>query len=182
MRSRVWCALIAIVLVACGFTTSNADVEGSVILTIAGKISKNNRGAFDEFRDGFLKYHDKDFKAAFEVNLAALKRLPQKTVHANAEDWPKAVKLTGPLLADVLTLAGVSDQSIIAFALDGYGAEISQKAQSSKEWILAHSADGRALSIGGRGPLWLVYATGDKKASSDDEAKWVWSVFYIEAK
>jgi hypothetical protein len=37
----------------------------------------------------------------------------------------------------------------------------------------------RPLAIGGRGPAWLAYDTGTRRATPEEEGAWVWSVFYI---
>ncbi len=154
----------------------------AVILTIAGDIEKSNRGAFDPFADGFLGYHDKAFKTAFEVTAKDLAGLPQVTITAfgEADTWKGPVRLTGPRLKDVLALAGAVGKPVTVFALDGYGAEFDVKSLNAHDWVLAHSLNGRRLSLGGRGPFWLAYETGDTPATTDEEAKWVWSVFYIE--
>ncbi len=153
-----------------------------VILTIAGNIGKTNRGKTDAFRDGFLNYHEKTFDRALEITRSDLAALSQVVITANgdSENWTKPAALKGPLLADVLALAGVEKQDITLVALDGYAAEFDAKAQSSHKWILAHTMNGKPLGIGGRGPLWLARDTGDGKASEEELGKWVWSVFYIE--
>ena len=42
--------------------------------------------------------------------------------------------------------------------------------------------DAFTLALGGRGPAWLLHETGEAAASSDEEARWVWSIIMIEAK
>ena len=159
-----------------------AAAEDAVILTIAGDIEKPNREKFDPFLDGFLGYHDKEFKSAFEATDEDLAGLPQVTITVlgEADTWQGPVTLTGPRLKDVLALAGAEGKPVAIFALDGYGAQFDVKSLSARDWVLAHSLNGRRLSLGGRGPLWLAYETGDKPATTEEEAKWVWSVFYIE--
>ncbi|MEM8689974.1 MAG: hypothetical protein AAGF81_21805 [Pseudomonadota bacterium] len=159
-----------------------AAADDPVILTVAGDIEKSNRGKFDPFLDGFLGYHDKEFKTAFELTAKELGELPQATITAlgGADTWQGPVSLTGPRLQDVLALAGAQGKPVTVFALDGYGAEFDVKSLKANNWVLAHSLNGRRLSVGGRGPLWLAYETGDKPATTEEEAKWVWSVFYIE--
>ncbi|MEM7427255.1 MAG: hypothetical protein AAF441_14260 [Pseudomonadota bacterium] len=156
--------------------------ESPVILTIAGDIGASNRSGLDAFRDGFLNYHEKTFKAAFQFTRAELAALPQVEIvaHGASEAWTKPVALKGPLLTDVLARAGAGGKSVTLVALDGYAAELDPAAQSAQKWILAHSMDGKPLSLGGRGPLWLARDTGSGKASEEELAKWVWSVFYIE--
>ena len=170
-------------LLVAGTSHMHAQTTDSpVILTITGDIKDANRSRSDAFKDGFLTYHEKAFDRAFEVTRADLEALPQLEITADGEpkSWAKPVRLKGPLLADVLALAQVKGQTITLVALDGYAAELDVAAQSANTWILAHSMDGKPLAIGGRGPLWLARDTGDAKASEEELAKWVWSVFFIE--
>ncbi len=159
-----------------------AAAAESVLLTVAGDITNTNRGRIDPFQDGFLSYHEKSFDRAFEFTRTDLTRLPQFEITAfgSADTWRKPVTLKGPRLKDVLAHAGADAKPVTIFALDGYGAVFDAKLLDSREWILAHTMNGQPLGIGGRGPLWLAHETGAKPASADEEAKWVWSVFYIE--
>ena len=158
-----------------------AQEGGGTVLTVSGDIGKTNRGPFDAFHDGFLKYHEKTFDKAFEFDRAALAALPQQSITANAEAWPAAVKLDGPKLADVLAAAGAEGKPVTVYALDGYGAAMTVDQIAAHDWVLALNADGKPLGIGGRGPLWLAYDTGSGRATTDEEGAWVWSVFHIEA-
>jgi len=181
MMFRPFAALLAVFSMLTAGTAAYAEpISGGAVLTIAGDVGKTNRGALDPFHDGFLKHHEKTFEAAYEFDAAALDALPQKAITAEAEGWPAPLKLEGPLLADVLAAAGAGGKPVTVFALDGYGAEMSPEQIASREWVLATKADGQPLGIGGRGPLWLAYDTGDEKATADEEAPWVWSAFYIE--
>jgi hypothetical protein len=157
-----------------------AAADGATVLTVTGDIAKTNRGAFDAFHDGFLNYHGKTFDKAFEFDENALQALPQQQVTANAEPWKAAIAMTGPLLSDVLAAAGATGKPITVFALDGYGAAMTPEQIAAHPWVLATHADGVALGIGGRGPLWLVYDTGTGKASAQEEGAWMWSVFHIQ--
>ena len=47
--------------------------------------------------------------------------------------------------------------------------------------ILALKGNGHYLDIGGRGPAWVIYPTDDyPELAARDDAKWVWSVFFIQ--
>ena len=175
---RLIVALCALMAISLAPTPLRAD-DGGTLLTITGYISKTNRGPFDAFHDGFLNYHGKTFEKAFEFDAAALAALPQQVVRVKAEPWPRRVEMSGPLLADVLAAAGAEGKPLLAYALDGYGAAMTPEQVAERRWVLASHADGKPLGIGGRGPLWLVYDTGDGTASVEEEAAWVWSVFHI---
>lgn len=151
------------------------------ILTVAGNITDTNRPAFDEFADAYLKFREKSFDKAYEFTLGSLQALLQKTITAQAAGWPGPVELTGPSLSDVLAQAGAADKPVTVTALDGYAITYTSAEIASRDWILAWQANGKPLSIGGRGPLWLIHASGDVPAPDDVEARWIWSVFVIEA-
>ncbi|WP_367715440.1 hypothetical protein AB2N04_15770 [Nitratireductor sp. GISD-1A_MAKvit] len=119
----------------------------------------------------------------YSLNWDALAALPQKTIKVNAdtEDWPRTLTMEGPLLDDVLDLAGVSGDTLTLYALDGFGLTMDAEKRASREWVLAMKLDGKPLGLGGFGPLWLVYDTNGEKVPEEEERSWVWSVFHIEA-
>ena len=175
--------LLAALLVLMSLLVAPAAVraqEGATILTVSGAIETANRGAFDAFDDGFLNYHGKTFEKAFAFDREALLALPQRTVTANAANWPDALEMSGPLLADVLAVAGAQGRPVVVYAMDGYGAAMSVERIAAHDWVLALEAGGKPLGIGGRGPAWLVYDTATGAATAEEEGAWVWSVFHIE--
>ncbi len=179
--SALTIATLTLVLMSPGMPRPALAGE-AVVLTIAGDIENSNRGKFDPLLDGFFGYHEKRFEAAFEFTITDLAALPQHQISAegSSETWRGAVRLSGPRLKDVLAKAGAGAKPVTVFALDGYGARFDAKQLDGRDWILAHTLNGRRLGIGGRGPLWLAYESGAAPVSADEEAKWVWSVFYIE--
>ena len=166
----------------CFAPTQPLVAADAVVLTVAGNITNPNRGKIDPFLDGFLSYHEKSFERAHVFSRGDLTKLPQRkvTAFASSETWHGPVSMQGPLLKDVLQKAGAGGKPVTLFALDGYGAEFDVNLLDSRDWILAHTLNGRPLGIGGRGPLWLARNTGNTPAGADEEAKWVWSVFFIE--
>lgn len=153
--------------------------DGAALLTVSGNVATTNRGPFDAFHDGYLNYHGHVFVRAFEFNAAALDALPQQEIVADAEPWPTMLAMSGPLLADVLSAAGATGKPLTVYAMDGYGAAMTPDQVAARPWVLATHAGGKALGIGGRGPLWLVYDTAARKATAQEEAAWIWSVFHI---
>ncbi len=186
MAYRVWRAVLAVLL---GLSTplggsSLADQlaapSGPVVLTIAGQIGVANRGPVDALRDSILAYHEISFETAAEFDRAMLERLGTHEIELTYEEWPEAYRFSGPRLVDVLAAAGVQGRAITVTALDGYAEEISADELESRDWIVALERNGHPLGIGGRGPLWIVYALAGRSASHDDEARWPWAVFFIE--
>ncbi len=178
MLRNLYCLIIGICL---SLFSVPAFADGSpVVLTVYGNIAHSNRGASDAFFDAFLVHHDRVFDKAMAFDLDALEEMKQQKLTVEAEGWSGSVLLQGPGLEDVLATAGATGRDITVTALDGYSVEISADELKNHSWILALKANGKSLAIGGRGPLWLAYDTNGGKAGSDDEAKWVWSVFVIE--
>ena len=158
-----------------------ATPTGQVVLTIAGNIAASNRPAFDDFEDGFLKYHDKSFARAVSFDLAMLEALGMQSVTIDIDAWPRPARFEGPWLTDVLAAAGASGKDVTLFALDGFGSALSAADVAAFDWIVGVKRDGRYLDIGQRGPLWVVYQRRDGKPVTDeDEQRWPWATFYIE--
>lgn len=173
-------ACLALILPYAASTKAGEAQRGATLLTVTGKIGTTNRGASDAFHDAFITFQGKSFDKAYVFDRAMLEVLEQKSVVAQAEGWPGPVNLQGPLLKDILKAAGAQSTTVTVSALDGYNVVISQDELASREWVLAVSANGQPLGIGGRGPAWLVYDTsGSGPASEEKEAFWVWSAFHI---
>ncbi len=157
-----------------------AAPQGSVILTVAGKIGVWNRGPATMDQTGFFKKTDITFERGMAFDLAALMALPQKTLKVETPE-AGAGTFTGPLLKDVLAQAEARPGSVRLVALDGYGVDVSAEELASKDWMLALSKDGKPFGIGDFGPVWLMHTPADGTApSAEENQKWVWSVFYIE--
>ena len=158
-----------------------AAPTGPVALTVAGSLGKTNRPAFEAFEDSFLAYHERHFKRAAAFDLAMLEALGLSRVTLKAPNWPRAVTLEGPRLADLLAAVEARGGDITLLALDGFAVKVTRDELAQTDWIVAIRADGRPLGLGQRGPAWLVYDPADGRApTDDDEARWPWSVFYIE--
>ncbi len=168
-------SLVAAIMAA----TAGPALSDGIVLTVSGSVEETNRPAFQPFADSFFNFHGHTFENAFAFDRDTLGALPQETIVARAEGWPAEVRLEGPLLADVLSAAGAGQGAITVYALDGYGARMTPDEMAARDWVLAISADGSPLGIGGRGPAWLAYDTGDGSATEAEEAAWVWSVFHI---
>ena len=158
-----------------------AKPDGPVVLTVAGNIEATNRPAFDAFEDGFLNYHEKRFDKAAAFDRAMLEDLGLQRIEVGFETWPRTYRFEGPRLTDVLAAVGAADRTVTLFALDGYGVQVTPADRAAQSWVLALTRDGAPLHLGQRGPIWALYAPpGGRAATHDDEARWVWSVFYIE--
>lgn len=177
--------LLSAVVTSLGFLSpAHADLPkptGGVILTIGGAVSESNRGPSDMFNDAFLSSHEYSFDKAATFDVAMLEGLGMVSATIKADPWPRAVTIEGPLLRDVLATAGWEGATINTLALDGFAVEISKADIEARDWILAIKADGEYLGVGGHGPAWLVYDVPGGRATAEDESRWPWAVFYIQA-
>lgn len=172
--------LLVVLSVALPAQMSRAETAGPTVVTVIGELGETNRPPFNAFTDSLFAYHELSFDKAFAFDRAALLALPQISLVANATNWERPVSASGPRLADVLAQAGVAAEAGVTLtALDGYAVELDGKQRQAEDWVLALSADGTPLGVGGRGPLWLLYDTGGEALSDDGEAKWVYSIFTI---
>lgn len=165
-------------------TAANADLtkpQGQIVLTIGGAVSESNLGAPDHFTASFLKTLEYEYAQAAGFDVAMLEALGTVKTTIKAEPWPAGITLEGPKLSDVLAAAGWNGTKITSVALDGFAVEITAADVAAHDWILAVKGDGEYLRVGGRGPAWIVYDVPGGKASAEDEARWPWAVFFIQA-
>lgn len=142
--------------------------SGPVLLTITGAITRPNRGALDPALDQMMAKHKLAFTQACALDFGALARLPAQTIRPTLEYDGKPHTLRGPLLVDVLALAGARlganvganvdvNTRLALRAVDGYAAAVSLKQARAQRFIVATHLDGQPMALGGLGPLWAVY-------------------------
>jgi hypothetical protein len=183
---RLAALLACLTLLAAAQTAAAADMkspDGAVVMTIAGNIAIANRGAFDPKRDGFLKYHERKFDKAAAFDRAMLEALGTHSATIQFDGWGAApITFSGPRLKDVLAAVGWTGRQITTLALDGFGTKISRADIDAFDWIQATRTNGKPLGIGQRGPLWLVFdPPGDRAATTEEEGRWPWAIFFIQA-
>jgi len=163
---------------------------GPGLLTVAGAITRSNRGPLDSALDQLMVKHGTKFDKAWEFDAAMLARLPTVTIQPTLEYDAKTHKLSGPLLSSVVGVAGVAASASVMLAmraLDGYTVAVSLADAHRYRMILATTLDGVPMSIGGLGPLWAVYDAdrlGDFKDKPLKEryALCPWGLYFIEVK
>jgi len=68
-------------------------------------------------------------------------------------------------------------------ALDGFAVDMSSEDLNREDWIVAIKQDGAYMSVGQRGPAWVVFDPGDDKSiTPEEEGSWPWAAFFIEIK
>lgn len=137
-----------------------ATMNGPALLTITGAIGRSNRGALDPVRDQMMFKQKLAFSRAFALDFAAIAALPTQTIRPTLEYDGKPHALRGPLLPDVLALAGArpgDDSKVLLRAVDGYAAVLPMRQLRAWRFIVATHLDGQPMALGGLGPLWAVY-------------------------
>lgn len=152
----------------------------AVILTVAGDIAYTNRGAFDPKLDGFMKYHEIEFKKAHTFDIAMLEDFPMSEIKCQPPQYSSNVTFQGPLLRDVLKALGAERASIQTRALDGFAVDLTSEQVNAKDWILATRVNGKPFGIGGRGPVWMIHTPSAEKVPEEEEKNWPWALFYIQ--
>jgi hypothetical protein len=181
-RKLLFVAAVAAALIAgINLSASMAQApKGPAVLTVVGKIGKSNRPPFDTTKDVFFNYHQRSFTQAFEFDQAMLEALGMGEAVVTSPGLAP-VLIEGPRLHDVLKAARAQSANIRITALDGFTSTIDAEALRREDWIVALKADGRYLSLGQRGPAWIVYSRRDgKPATVEDEERWPWAAFLVE--
>ncbi|RZA35367.1 MAG: molybdopterin-dependent oxidoreductase [Lysobacteraceae bacterium] len=135
-------------------------LAGPALLTITGNIQRSNRGPLDAVRDQMMVKQRLAFSRAFALDFAAISALPSRTIRPTLEYDGKPHALRGPLLLDVLALAGTrpgEDSKLLLRAVDGYAVAVPMGQLRAWKFIVATHLDGQPMALGGLGPLWAVY-------------------------
>jgi|JI10StandDraft_1071094.scaffolds.fasta_scaffold248967_2 hypothetical protein len=128
----------AIVALACctAFAQSAPGAAARPVLEITGKVAS----------------------APVQLDMAALQRLPQQSFKTNTPWTREPHTYSGPLLRDVLALAGAQGAvTIKAIALNDYQISIPAEDAAKLGVIVAHQIDGKAIPVRERGPLFVIY-------------------------
>ena len=149
----------ALAMAALPATAAPKAQPGPALLTITGAITRPNRGALNPALDQMMAKHKLAFSSACALDFAALTRLPAQTIRPTLEYDGKPHALRGPLLLDVLALAGARtdpETRLTLRAVDGYAAAITLKQARAQRFIVATHLDEQPMALGGLGPLWAV--------------------------
>jgi len=177
---RAAIAAIAACLSACGGAAPAAPADNAIVLTVTGEIGATNRGPLDEFQDAFLGHKGVKFDKAFEFSRASLNALGVQEAQIKRANWPELVTLRGPRLKDVLAAVKAQGNTLVLTALDGYESKYPVSALQSDTVLLATEAYGKPLSIGGHGPVWLVFPAGSVPGDdTSGDAGLAWSIYHI---
>jgi hypothetical protein len=114
--------------------------QGSVVLSLSGRVRNPNQGAV----------------AAFDM--AMLEALPQASHTVQVPWYNEPRKFTGPLLRDVLAAAGHHGSTTMrTLALNDYRVDIPVDDALRYDVLLARLLDDRPMPVRDKGPLMIVY-------------------------
>lgn len=119
-----------------------------------------------------------------EVSLARdqLLALPQHELTEQPTNFPNAMRFRGPLLADVLKLAGAESGDALLTALDDYKVSITRDEMTLHAPILAVDLDGAPLAGHDFGPYFVMWPFKEKPEIDNEtfQSKAIWQVIRIE--
>lgn len=165
---------------AAALAAAPALAGGPVLLTVTGAIGVPNRGPLDPERDKLFVFNEASFDRAHEFDVDALAALPQVTVRADFPMGGPVSEFTGPKLADVLAAAGAEGDRVTIQAIDGYAITEPIADLVGRAAILATSRDGKALGLGGFGPMQLVFPRAERSDLGEmNDDWWIWQIFHI---
>ncbi|GJL96237.1 MAG: hypothetical protein DHS20C06_00540 [Hyphobacterium sp.] len=171
--------LAALSLAACSGDPDFA--EGGDLVTLYGDISTVDRGPVDAVTEPLFRAYGIEFDAACVMPFASLADMDQHTIRVAYPMGGEMRTFSGPLLRDVLAVAGPEGDTLTITALDGYQRDIELARINDHDVILAIRMDGQALNIGGFGPAMIVWPReSDDALAGTDDSDWVWGVFAIE--
>lgn len=113
---------------------------------------------------------------------AQVQTLPQHELTEQPANFPSARKFRGPLLADVLKLAGAEGKDAKLTALDDYQVDITADEMAQHQPILSLELDGATLIGHDFGPYFVMWPFKEKPEIDNDmfQAKAIWQVTKIE--
>lgn len=135
---RVLPALVAAAASSAWATTVPAPA-GRVVLSLSGKVSRTNA------------------QGRLDLDMAALEGLPQHSFTTATPWYKEPVGFTGPLLREVLALAGAEGSKLTAVALNDYKVELPMDDLRRWDVVLARLLDGKPMATRDKGPLFIVY-------------------------
>ncbi len=159
-QSPRWAVAVALLLVTT-MTSLSARADDAA-LSLTGKVPN---GAVTLTRDEIAK-------------------LPQRELTEQPTSFPAALTFKGPLLTDVLKLAGATGGDITLSAADDYKVDITADEMKAYNPILAIEKDGVRMPPDDFGPFFVMWPFKEKPEIDNEafQAKAIWTVVKIEVK
>jgi hypothetical protein len=140
--------------------------KGPVILTIKGNLDHPNAGASAQF--------DFDMLEALSGRKAAMET-----------PWAEGkTEFSGPLLREILQVAGANGTVMKLVALNDYSADVPMEDAAKIDTILATRMNGQRMSVRDKGPLFMVYPFDENTQLYNEKyfSRSVWQITSIEVR
>jgi hypothetical protein len=121
-----------------------------IVLSIGGRIKPAQTTTFN--RQGIKLLH-----GVLHLDLHTLESLPQHRFTTMTPWSHQPIRFQGPLLRDVLKLAGAEGKTLLATAVNDYRVEIPVADALRFNMIVATRMNDQYMSIRDKGPLFVVY-------------------------
>ena len=144
-------------LLACGVAQASAD---KIVLEVQGKT------------------------ASLQLNDAKLAKLPQVKMTVTTPWHSEAQTFEGPLLRDVLKLAGIKNGDLQLTALNDYSIAIPVSDAFKYDVIIARKINGELISVREKGPLFVMYPfhQHEQLRNTDYYRRCIWQLYRIKEK
>ncbi|HEU4827017.1 MAG TPA: hypothetical protein VFS85_11100 [Dongiaceae bacterium] len=111
-------------------------------------------------------------------------KLPQRELSEQPTSFPAAINFKGPLLSDVLKLAGATGGDLTLTAADDYKVDIRADEMAKYNPILAIEKDGVQMAPDDFGPFFVMWPFKEKPEIDNElfQGKAIWTVVKIEVK
>jgi hypothetical protein len=152
--------LSATVSPGAGSSPPLAHPQGTVILTITGRIGRTNA------------------PGRAELDVAALERLGARTLQTSTPWTDGQPIFKGVLGRDLLDLVEANGRTVRAIALNDYVYDIPISDFENYPVLLAYEMNGRPLKARDKGPIWIVFPLDQFEELRDrlTERKMVWQL------
>ncbi|MBN9886945.1 oxidoreductase [Salipiger abyssi] len=133
---------------------------GPPLLTVTGQITRTNDGDSARFDRAMLE-------AMTQTSFTT------RTIWTDGEQ-----RFTGVALHDLLAALGATGSTIRATAINDYAVDIPREDWETGAPIIAHSNNGRPMSLRDKGPLWIIYPYDSDRAYQSEQvyARSIWQL------
>lgn len=112
---------------------------GPVVLTVTGRVRHVNEGP------------------SAHLDMRMLEAIQQHTLLTHTPWFAQARRFTGPLLRDVLALAGANGSMLRLIALNDYRVDMPVDDVQRHDVLLARLIDDKPMTVRDKGPLFVIY-------------------------
>lgn len=145
-------------LMACGLLLASAlcgSYVGAQPTTAGDAVKAAPAAQFTLQIDGAI--HAPDDDQVIQLDSAAIRALPQRTVTTHTPWHDGAVTFSGPRLGDLLELLKPAGKTLHITALNDYSVDIPLSDLQRYQPVLAWQLNGQPISVRNKGPLFLIY-------------------------